>query len=683
MFFLTIFILCLSILPKYCNIAAQICLIIFYLMFMKSIMFLLIFALSCGIMTAQPVELVVNAKKPGAVIQPDIWGIFFEDINFGADGGLYAELIKNRSFDFTNTPLMGWSPYGLVELRNEGGIFERNPNYVRLTCKWDLLTGTGLINEGFRGIGIRKNETYRFSLYARSPDGTPKRILAELIDSKNDPVGRVEIEIAGGEWKKYTGEIVGKLTDAHCRLNVKLITVGVADLEHISLFPAKTWKNRENGMRQDIAQALADLKPGVLRFPGGCIVEGNNLATRYQWKNTVGPVENRPVNENRWNYEFAHKFFPDYFQSYGLGFYEYFQLAEDFGAEPLPVISCGFSCQFQKGREQVVPLDSLQPYIDDALDLIEFANGSVTSAWGRIRAEMGHPAPFNMKYLAIGNEQWGPLYHIYLEAFIKQIRPKYPNIKLVGSSGPSASGEEFDRLWPQMKALKADLVDEHYYMPPEWFLNNAKRYDEYDRKGPKVFAGEYAAHTRPVKKNSFEAALSEAAFLTGIERNADVMHLATYAPLLAHIDAWQWNPNLIWFDNLDVAPSVNYYVQQLFSHHKGTNVLPITRNGQVIAGDDQLYASAVIDTRNKEIIVKLANTSADDREIVIRIEQLAKDLKLKKEAILAMLTGDMQKENTIDAPTATVPYHENLNMNGNTLPVTVKGQSFNVFRIGY
>ena len=650
---------------------------------MKRVIIVVICLLSAGKMMGQPIELVVNAGKPGAVIQPDMWGIFFEDINFGADGGLYAELVKNRSFDFTNTPLMGWATYGLVEVRNDGGPFERNPNYVRLTGKWELLTGTGLINEGFRGIGIRQDEIYRFSLYARSHSDTPQTILAELIDSKNDPAGRVEIEISGKEWKKYTGEIVGRLTDARCRLNVRLNTVGVVDLEHISLFPAKTWKDRENGMRPDLVQALADLKPGVFRFPGGCIVEGNNLATRYQWKNSVGPVENRPFNENRWNYEFRHKFFPDYFQSYGLGFFEYFLLAKDFGAEPLPVISCGFSCQFQRGREQVCPLDSLQPYINDALDLIEFANGSVTSKWGKLRADMGHPEPFNMKYLAIGNEQWGPLYHLYLEAFMKQIRPKYPNIKLVGTSGPSAGGEEFDRLWPQMKALKVDLVDEHYYMPPQWFLDNAKRYDGYDRKGPKVFAGEYAAHTRPVKKNNFESALAEAAFLTGIERNADVVHLATYAPLVAHVDAWQWNPNLIWFDNLRVVRTPNFYVQQLYAHHKGTNVLPITRNSQVIAGDDQLYASAVMDTQKKEIIIKLANTATSDREINIRIDRLAKGVNLKKEVQMTVLSGEMQKENTLDNPDALIPKDDSLVMNDNVLKVNAKAQSFNVYRINY
>jgi alpha-L-arabinofuranosidase len=262
---------------------------------------------------------------------------------------------------------------------------------------------------------------------------------------------------------------------------------------------------------------------------------------------------------------------------------------------------------------------------------------------------------------------------------MKQIRPKYPNIKLVGTSGPSAGGEEFNRLWPQMKALNVDLVDEHYYMPPQWFLENAKRYDSYDRTGPKVFAGEYAAHTRPVKKNNFESALAEAAFLTGIERNADVVQLVTYAPLLAHVDAWQWNPDLIWFDNLRVVPSVNYYVQQLYSHHKGTNVLPVTRNGEVIAGENQLYASAVVDTKKKEIIIKLANTSTANRNINIRID----GMNVKPDVQVVFLSGEIHQENTLDEPETIIPQEEKLTMKGNTLSVNVRWQSFNVYRIKY
>jgi alpha-L-arabinofuranosidase len=644
--------------------------------------FLVLVCLSITVQS-QEINLVVDAKKPGVPVQPDMYGIFFEDINFGADGGLYAELVKNRSFDFTNAPLTGWTTYGLVEVRTDGGPFDRNPHYVRLTNKWDLLTGTGLINEGFRGIGIKKDESYRFSVYARTPDDKPMPIKIELIDSKNNPVGKAEITVADKAWKKYTAVIKAGVTESHAKLNIMTMKEGVVDLEHISLFPSQTWKNRENGLRQDIAQTLADLKPGVLRFPGGCVVEGNNLATRYQWKNSVGQVENRPVNENRWNYEFKHKFFPDYFQSYGLGFYEFFLLAEDIGAAPLPVISCGFSCQFQRGREQVCSLDSLQPFIDDALDLIAFANEPATNKWGKLRSDMGHPESFNLKYLAVGNEQWGPLYHVYLEAFMKQIRKKYPDIKIIGTAGPSAGGEEFDRLWPQMKALKADLVDEHYYMPPQWFLENARRYDTYDRKGPKVFAGEYAAHTRPVKMNSFEAALAEAAFLTGIERNADVVYLATYAPLLAHVDAWQWNPDLIWFDNLRLVRSVNYYVQQLYSHNKGTNVLPLTRNGATLAGEDKLYGSAVIDANKKEIVVKLINTATEDRDIRLSIGNLGKDKTLSKQIKATVLTGDLNTENTLDNPDNIIPKDYELELKGNELLLNLKKQSFNVYRISF
>lgn len=637
-------------------------------------------SVSAGAM-AQDYTFVVDAKKAGVPIQSDMWGIFFEDINFGADGGLYAELIKNRSFDFTNSPLSGWMSYGLVTVQDEGGPFERNPHYVRMTNKFELLTSSGLVNEGFKGIGIKKGEKYKFSVYARSHSDKPVKIFAEFIDSKSDNRGRCEIEISGKEWKKYTGEIVAGTTDAHARLNVGMgKSYGTIDLEHISLFPEKTWKGREGGMRADIAQALADLHPGVFRFPGGCIVEGNDLATRYQWKNTVGPVENRPVNENRWNYEFKHRFFPDYFQSYGLGFFEYFQLCEDFGSEALPVLSVGLSCQFQKGREQVVPMDSLQPYIDDALDLIEFANGAATSTWGKVRADMGHPEPFNLKYIAIGNEQWGPQYHLYLKPFVEQIRKKYPNIKIIGSSGPDSEGAEFERLWPQMKELKVDLVDEHYYRSPEWFLNGATRYDNYDRKGPKVFAGEYACHTKPVKKNNFESALAESAFLTGVERNADIVHLATYAPLLAHVDAWQWNPDLIWFDNLRMVKSVNYYVQQLYSHYKGTNVLPIKLNGTNITGQDGLYANAVLDTQKNQIIVKVANTSTSDKSIKVQLDLRQRSL-VKPVAEHVMLKGDMDKENTLDAPETTVPKAGQVNLSANNLEVNVAAQSFNVYVI--
>jgi len=432
-------------------------------------------------------------------------------------------------------------------------------------------------------------------------------------------------------------------------------------------------------MREDLAQALADLKPGIFRFPGGCIVEGTNLATRYQWKNTIGPVENRPTNINRWNFTFAYKKFSDYYQSYGLGFFEYFQLCEDIGAEPLPVLSCGLSCQFENhDPKENCPVDSLQPFIQDALDLIEFANGPATSTWGKVRAEMGHPAPFNMKFLAVGNEQWGSLYPARLEPFLKAIRRQYPAIKVIGSAGPSPDGKYFEYGWREMKNLKTDLVDEHYYKDPKWFLSNAKRYDSYDRKGPKVFAGEYACHPKN-KKNDFEGALSEAAFMTGLERNADVVNMCTYAPLFAHVDAWQWRPDLIWFDNLRSVKTPNYYIQQLYAQNVGTNVLTTTENKIALAGENGLYASSALDKNKNEIILKIANTSTEIRKITYTLNGLK--AAVRKGTRTHFISGNMDAENTLDSPNTVVPATEEIGISGNTLDVELEPQSFNLLTI--
>ncbi len=592
-------------------------------------------------------RMTVNVAKPTAQIQSTMYGIFFEDINFGADGGLYAELVKNRSFEFQQ-PFMGWIPYGNVQVLTENPCFDRNPHYVRITND-GALTRAGLDNEGFKGIGLKKDEAYRLSFYARTIAGKPMKLQVELVDSHHNNTFKQEVEVSSKDWKKVELRIVAPFTDAHSRLRILLNTAGAVDMDHISLFPVNTWKGRENGLRADLAQALYDLHPGIFRFPGGCIVEGTVLETRYQWKNSVGPVENRPININRWNYTFPHKFFPDYYQSYGMGFFELFQLSEDIGAEPLPVISCGLSCQYERGEE--VPLDQLQPYIQDALDLIEFANGPVDSQWGKVRADMGHPAPFNLKFLAVGNEQWGKVYPERLELFMKAIRAKYPEIKIVGTSGPSAEGDKFDYLWPEMKRLKVDLVDEHYYKPPQWFFDNAARYDGYDRKGPKVFAGEYASHDHSSgKANNFLAALSEAAFMTGLERNADVVQLATYAPLFAHVDGWQWNPDLIWFDNLRMMRTPNYYVQQLYGMNAGTDVLQLTMDGAAVTGQNGLYATAALDSRTGEIILKLVNAADKEANVALTFNGL------KKKQLLAgtctyLQSDDLKTVNTLESET--------------------------------
>ena len=652
---------------------------------------LAVLALAAGsALQAQTNELVIQAGKPGAEIQPTMYGLFFEDINYAADGGLYAELVKNRSFEFPQH-FMGWKTFGKVSLKDDGP-FERNPHYVRLAYAGHPHKQTGLDNEGFFGIGIKKGAEYRFSVWARVAEGeTPAKIRVELADTKSmgeqQAFATADVTVDSREWKKYQVILKPEMTNPKAILRIFLASRQTVDLEHISLFPVDTWQGHENGLRKDLAQALADIKPGVFRFPGGCIVEGTDIASRYDWKKSVGMVENRPLNENRWQYTFPHRFFPDYYQSYGLGFYEFFQLSEEIGAEPLPVLSCGLACQFQNpNMDAHVPLCDLDSYIQDALDLIEFANGAVDTPWGKIRADMGHPAPFNLKLKGIGNEQWGKEYPEHLEPFVKAIRKKYPDIKIVGSSGPDSEGEQFDYLWPEMKSLKADLVDEHFYRPEAWFLSQGARYDNYDRKGPKVFAGEYACHGKGKKWNHFHASLLEAAFMTGLERNADIVHMATYAPLFAHVEGWQWRPDMIWFDNLNSVCTVSYYVQQLFATHKGTNVLSLTMNKKPVTGaegQNGLFASAVCDKNKNEIIVKVVNTSGKKQSLSLIFNGLKKKEVLSGARCIKLSSTGMDKDNTIENPLAIIPQETSLDVNGHTLNVDLEPVTFAVYILKY
>ena len=652
---------------------------------------LAVLALAAGsALQAQTNELVIQAGKPGAEIQPTMYGLFFEDINYAADGGLYAELVKNRSFEFPQH-FMGWKTFGKVSLKDDGP-FERNPHYVRLAYAGHPHKQTGLDNEGFFGIGIKKGAEYRFSVWARVAEGeTPAKIRVELADTKSmgeqQAFATADVTVDSREWKKYQVILKPEVTNPKAILRIFLASRQTVDLEHISLFPVDTWQGHENGLRKDLVQALADIKPGVFRFPGGCIVEGTDIASRYDWKKSVGMVENRPLNENRWQYTFPHRFFPDYYQSYGLGFYEFFQLSEEIGAEPLPVLSCGLACQFQNpNMDAHVPLCDLESYIQDALDLIEFANGAVDTPWGKVRADMGHPAPFNLKFIGIGNEQWGKEYPEHLEPFVKAIRKKYPDIKIVGSSGPDSEGEQFDYLWPEMKRLKADLVDEHFYRPEAWFLSQGARYDNYDRKGPKVFAGEYACHGKGKKWNHFHASLLEAAFMTGLERNADIVHMATYAPLFAHVEGWQWRPDMIWFDNLNSVCTVSYYVQQLFATHKGTNVLSLTMNKKPVTGaegQNGLFASAVCDKNKNEIIVKVVNTSGKKQSLSLIFNGLKKKEVLSGARCIKLSSTGMDKDNTIENPLAIIPQETSLDVNGHTLNVDLEPVTFAVYILKY
>jgi alpha-N-arabinofuranosidase len=624
----------------------------------------------------------IDADKISAHIQPAMYGIFFEDINMAADGGVYAELVKNRSFEF-KMPLMGWKELkqdgadGSILVLNRGAANPDNPRFIHITSKSPK--GYGLSNEGFHGMGIKKDNQYNFSVMAKLPAGAVS-LEIELVNSKGGVIGSTTVSPSSKEWKKYTASFTAAETEPKASLKVLLKGSGSVDLDMISLFPQDTWKHRPGGLRADLIQKLADMKPGFLRFPGGCIVEGRELDTRYQWKKTIGDVANRRMIINRWNTEFAHRPAPDYYQSFGLGFLEYFEIAEDIGASPLPIINCGMACQFNTC--EVVPLNQLGPYVQDALDLIEFANGSINTKWGKKRAELGHPKPFDLKIMGVGNEQWGPQYIERWKIFEKAIKSKYPSMKLVSSVGPDPNGDKFDFLNTTFRGFHADILDEHYYRSPEWFLQNVKRYDNYDRKGPKIFAGEYAAQSvatvSPENKNDWHCAMSEAAFMTGLERNADVVNMASYAPLFAHVEGWQWTPDLIWFDNLRSYGTPNYYVQQLYSLNKGTDVVPLKLNQEAVTGQDGCFASAALDANTHELIIKIVNTGKNEQKADFSVN----GVKVEANGDLTTLqSDDLNSVNSLDAPLAVSPKKSAVTVKDNHIKLSLKPYSFNVIRV--
>ncbi|TXK33898.1 alpha-L-arabinofuranosidase [Pontibacter qinzhouensis] len=644
--------------------------------------------MSVNVSAQKAPSFVVKANQPTATVAPTMWGLFFEDINLGADGGIYAELVKNRSFEFYN-PMMGWKEEkrgggeGSLLVHNRNEINPANPRYLRLQVKSDQ-GEYGLINEGFRGMGVKQGNQYDFSVMARQHEGSNLALTIEVVNAKGEKIGGATLTPSGKEWEKYSVSFTASATEPKAQMVLLAKGKGAVDLDMISLFPKDTWKNRPGGLRADMVQLLADMKPGFLRFPGGCIVEGRTLDERFQWKKTVGKPEERELIVNRWNTEFSHRPTPDYYQSFGLGFFEYFQLSEDIGAEPVPILNCGMACQFNTG--EVVPLDQLDPYIQDALDLIEFANGPATSKWGKVRADMGHPAPFNMKYLGVGNEQWGEQYVERYKVFEKALTAKYPNVQLISTTGPFPDGEEFEYLDKTLRSMtdaRVDVIDEHYYRPAKWFRENATRYDNYDRKGPKIFAGEYAAQSvaiaSPDNKNSWEMALSEAAFMTGLERNADVVTMTSYAPLFAHAEGWQWTPDMIWVDNLQAYGTPNYYVQKLFSTNAGTNVVPVLRDNKAVTGQDDYFASATVDKKTNELILKVVNTSDKAQNANFVIEGIKK---LQGKGTHTELTSQkLDQVNSFAEPKAISPTQKQVNVKGNTVSMLLKPHSVNVFRI--
>lgn len=608
---------------------------------------------------AQVATYVVEVDKIKAAIPTSLWGIFFEDINRGADGGLNADLIKNGSFEF-NDPMMGWKPAagkapdGTLVIVNRQTENINNPKYLQVN-KQQVANGIGLANEGYGGMVIRKGQPYNLLLsYRQSAPGI--KLVVQVFNPTGKPIATTTISpnATNNVWQEQAVTLTAEDTTSRGRLVIWFDGQGKLDVDMISLYPADTWKGRQQGLRADMVQTLADLKPGFVRFPGGCIVEGTDLNERYQWKNTIGPRNERKQIINKWNHGVEKRPTPDYYQSYALGFYEYFQLCEDIGAAPMPIINCGMSCQFNTA--EVVPMDQLDPYIQDALDLIEFANGDINTVWGKKRADLGHAAPFNMKWLGVGNENWGPQYIERLLAFTKAIKATYPEIQLITSTGYSPN-PQFRYMDTTLRKLKVDIIDEHYYQTPNWFLMNSAKYDNYDRKGPKIFLGEYACHSVRIgsqdNKNTLLCALAEAAFMTGLERNADIVEMSAYAPLFAHTDAWQWTPNLIWFNNSQVLKTPSYYVQQLFSGNRGTHIVPIQQEGLAVTGQDSCYATAAVDTVSKELIIKLVNTSADLKTRSLDV----KGIKQKKlEGAITVLKGSgINDQNTMENPDHIIP----------------------------
>jgi alpha-N-arabinofuranosidase len=653
----------------------------------RKLCWLLAMMLPLQMMANKDEDIVVSVNKPGAAIEPTMWGVFFEDINLGADGGIYAELVKNRSFEF-NKPFMGWKTVpekpreGKLLLLNRKSENNNNPRFIRVTSEGETKGKFGIINEGFRGMGIKKDLRYDFSVMYEWRAGDPVLHIG-LMDTTGKVLGETTVnnfEHSAG-WKRASASFTSNATVLKAKFFVWFEGNGSVDLDMISLFPADTWKGRPGGLRADMVQRLADLKPGFVRFPGGCIVEGYDLSQRYQWKKTVGPVEDRQLLINRWNFEFAHRPAPDYFQTFGLGFFEYFQMAEDIGATALPILNCGLACQFNTA--EAVPMDDLDPYIQDALDLVEFANGPVTSTWGKLRSEMGHPAPFNLKMMGVGNENWGPQYIERLKVFTKAIKDKYPDMKLVNSSGTDPNGERFDYLNTELRKMNADIIDEHYYRRPEWFFANAGRYDNYPRNSSKIFGGEYAAQSDKTvsinNRNTWISALSEAAFMTGLERNADVVCMASYAPLFAHVDGWQWTPDLIWVNNLTTIGTPDYYVQQLFSTNRGTRVVPIKLNNESLIGQDSLYASAALDEQTNELIIKVVNAGSKNSSKSFTLDGLKTSG--SKATLISLYHDNLDAVNSFEQPENVAPKSSSIDIKKKALQLNMQPHSFSVVRI--
>ena len=643
---------------------------------------------------AQPITLMIDASAPGKAISPDLVGVFFEDLNYAADGGLYAELVQNRSFEYSATEQATWGPLTSWEYSRRGGgagelwvdssasIHPNNPRcaLIQITAAGE---GVGLSNAGFNGIAVKAGETYDFSVFTRllnvggRRDSKPvgKLPLSVRLETKDGAlIGEAGVEASSpADWQRLTATITASRTVADACLVVLVKEPGLIALDEISLFPQRTFKGRKNGLRADLAQTIADLKPKFMRFPGGCLVHGDGVANLYRWKDTIGPVEQRKGQANIWRYH----------QTVGLGYFEYFQFCEDIGAKPLPVVPAGVSCQNSSRTrgtgQQSIPMEDMPAYVQESLDLIEYANGPATSTWGAKRAAAGHPAPFGLTYLGVGNED-----HITdgFEARFRLIhdavKAKHPEIVVIGTVGPASDGHDFVRGWKYADAIGVPMVDEHYYKKPQWFWDNLARYDSYDRAKSRVYLGEYAAHDDK-RRSTLRGALSEAAFLTSLERNADVVRFASYAPLIAKRGFTQWSPNLVYFNNTQVFPTLSYEVQKLFSLHAGDRWIE-SRLAPAAGGEvpRDLAYSTVCDSASGDVIVKIVNGAASPR--ALRLELHPRSGPPVQATRIVFSAADANVVNEDNRPPAALPETSSVTVSS-AFDYEAPANSLTVFRV--
>lgn len=565
----------------------------------------------------KPVNVSIRPDRSRAKKISDLLvGAFFEDINYAADGGLYAELIQNWDFEYQPSDKeyrdQSWNHQKAWEVSGAGTVLTIDSTApIHINNKYYAVLRTGasggaLSNEGFDGIAVKAGERYDLSLFARARTAKGGKLTARLVGKDGAVLATTVVSGLAATWKKRSAVLIPTKTAADARLELAMQPGATVNLDMVSLFPRKTFKGRKNGLREDLAQSIAGLHPRFIRFPGGCVAHGDGIENIYNWKHTIGPLEARTPQRNLWGYH----------QSMGLGYFEYFQFCEDLGAQPVPVVAAGVPCQNSGqhghalgGQQCGIPLKDMDSYIQDVLDLVEWANGDVDTKWGKVRAAAGHPEPFHLKYIGVGNEDL--ISEVFTERFTmiyKAVKKKYPGITVIGTVGPFFEGTDYEQGWKLATDLGVPMVDEHYYVSPGWFIYNQDFYDKYDRNKSKVYLGEYAAHL-PGRPNNLETALAEAIHLTALERNGDVVQMASYAPLLAKEGHTQWSPDLIYFNNSTVKPTTGYYVQQLFGRHAGDVYIPATAqysdNNEKVR--NRVAWSLVQDTKSGDLILKLVN----------------------------------------------------------------------------